>query len=291
DDHVSTHGMHLGLFASAGFALLSFRVVPPLSTLEPNHGTEVSLTLGLKFFFALHGRMLETFTTPHGRPLRVAGAPRSLRNPLVTDWSDAALAEHESVASFAALALDLLNLGAPRALVRACHEAAREELAHVEFCEAQSAAASVSTDRPSLAPLLDEYCASSLEELVVSCFLDGCLGEGFAALEAELTAQHAQAADTRRGLRELAAEEARHAELAWRVLDWAQRTSPQTHAEALGTALTRAARHDAPLTNAYGALPEALGALAFETTRLAASTRALASLRQNDSGIHPALSA
>ncbi|MEZ4228851.1 MAG: hypothetical protein R3B89_06790 [Polyangiaceae bacterium] len=57
--HTSTHGLHLGLFASAGFALISFRVVPALSPEEAGHGTEISLTLGLKLFYTLHGEGLE----------------------------------------------------------------------------------------------------------------------------------------------------------------------------------------------------------------------------------------
>lgn len=284
DTHASTHGLHLGLFASAGFALIGFRVVPPLSTVEPNHGTELSLTLGLKFFFALHGQMLEFFSVPHGRPLRLGGVVRSLRHPLSNDWEDAALAEHESVASFAALALDLLRLGAPRALIRDCHVAAREELAHVEFCKDQaSLAARAST--ASLAALLADHSANSLEQVLVGCFLDGCLGEGFAALEAELAAQHPQAAEIQSGLLRLAAEENSHAALAWRVLDWGRRSSPRTHAEALKKALFQLSTQAAPASDAYACLPAEVVSLAFEVTRCAAIERALAMQREPCSGL------
>lgn len=276
-DHASTHGSHLGLFASIGVALLSFRVVPPLSTIEPNHGTELSLTLGLKFFFALHGEMLETFSVPHGRPLRVAGSPRTTRGPLEIGWRDAAVAEHESVASFAALALDLLRHGAPRSLIRDCHAAARDELRHAQYCSTEAGA---SPDFPPLGRLVADHEPSSLEEVVVGCFLDGCLGEGYAAERARLASRHLDAPE---GLMALAAEEAEHARLAWRVLDWTRRASPPTCARALRQALECSARLEPAIDVAYGVLPRALSALAFELTRSTATARARRLLRQIDS--------
>ena len=68
------------------------------------------------------------------------------------------------------------------------------------------------------APLVGE---SGLVRLAVESWLDGCLGEGRAALEAEEAARRAHDPAARRIQGMIAQDEARHAELAWQVVDWA----------------------------------------------------------------------
>jgi hypothetical protein len=56
--------------------------------------------------------------------------------------------------------------------------------------------------------------------LALAVFEEGCLGETIAALEAGVAAAAQQDPDARRALERIAADERRHAALAWRTLRW-----------------------------------------------------------------------
>ena len=59
-----------------------------------------------------------------------------------------------------------------------------------------------------------------IEAIVVLTFREGCVGETVAALEAREALDHATDPEVRAALERIAADEQRHAELAWRVVSW-----------------------------------------------------------------------
>ncbi len=93
--------------------------------------------------------------------------------------------------------------------------------------------------------------------------LEGCLGETRAALEARVAADHCRSPELAAMLRELAADEARHAALAWRFVAWLLDARPEltsAFASALDEALAQAytpASEDLPGSEAWGLLARA----------------------------------
>ncbi len=62
---------------------------------------------------------------------------------------------------------------------------------------------------------------ANVEEVLRTVFREGCVGETVAALEAEEAAAHAEDPAVAEMLRDIAKDELRHAELAWRFVAWA----------------------------------------------------------------------
>jgi hypothetical protein len=167
--------------------------------------------------------------------------------------------EHASIAAFAKLSLHLLALGAPPDLVRDAHQAAMEEVDHAQIAFSLASAyggaplgpapfgeaASLSLERTTLAALVEET------------LMDGCVGETAAAVEAACAAESATAPTVAGALRAIAAEEADHAELGFRIVAWAVRQAREEISPVLVRALAAlSAEVDA------GPAPAAKGALA-----------------------------
>lgn len=183
--------------------------------------------------------------SPGGRPLREAGnvvvAPTRVREgwhaPIVVEhgWSAAARAyasvawareaafEHASVAAFARLAIDLMVHGAPAELVDAAHLAARDEIRHARQCYGIASAFGDLELGPGRLALAASASASTLEQLAIECFRDGCVNETVAALCVAEGARRCASPELREVLAAIADDEARHAELSYRILAWALR--------------------------------------------------------------------
>jgi hypothetical protein len=126
------------------------------------------------------------------------------------------------VASFARFALDLLAVGAPAELLAAAQRAGLDEVRHAELCFRLASAYAGAPLMPG--PFLfagSVAVAGDIAGLAVSAVKEGCVGETLAAIQA--SEQHAAATDpaVRAALAVIAADEARHAELAWRTVAWA----------------------------------------------------------------------
>jgi len=149
--------------------------------------------------------------------------PESARSALAAVWTARARSEHASVPAFARLSLSLIAHGAPASLVEAVHVAARQEIVHARltFALAGAYAGGVIAPRP-LAELFraPAVTATSLWRLAEESLVDGVLMEGTAAAAAAEELAAAQDPAVREALRIIARDEAAHAELAWRILDW-----------------------------------------------------------------------
>jgi len=142
-------------------------------------------------------------------------------------WAANGAAEHASVAEFARLALSLLALGAPADLVRDVHRAALDEIAHARICFTM---ASRYAGRPvgpgRLAVERAGAGSASVAALVRDTLRDGCHGETAAALELRAMARLEADAQTAALIEQMADDEERHAELAWRILRFAMDLDP-----------------------------------------------------------------
>lgn len=171
---------------------------------------------------------------------RIDGIAAERRAALAAEWTRVGLMEHASVAAFARFALQLLALGAPPELVEACQQAMQDELRHTRLA---FGLASAYADAPlgpgplSLNGALDGSSDDLLVEVAMGTLVEGCIGETVAALDAREGATGATDPHVRQVLSEIAADEERHAELAWRFLDWVLGQRP-----ALATLLLERAR-------------------------------------------------
>ncbi len=143
------------------------------------------------------------------------------RLALTAHWQAVALMEHASIAAFARFALELLALGAPAALVEDAGAAMQDEQRHATTCFTLASAFAGVPVGPGRLPVGGCLSDVDLESVTVTTFLEGCIGETFAAVEARelaLTTEDPVLRDTLSGI---ADDEARHALLAWSFLQWA----------------------------------------------------------------------
>jgi hypothetical protein len=195
-----------------------------------------------------------TPSLPEGAPLAVA-----------REWLGDALLEHASIASFARLALDLLALGAPADLVHDTMRAASDEIEHAKVCFALASTPNAPVGPGALAT--DDACSrADLTALAVATAREGCVGETLGALVASERARCTRQPMLKRALARIAADEARHAALAWRIVRWAiesggapvRRAVTAAFADALAALSARRAtsnhRIDAAVWHAHGRL-------------------------------------
>jgi hypothetical protein len=156
------------------------------------------------------------------------------RERLAAAWLDDAVAEHASIAAFARFALQLLALGAPPQLLADTYRAMNDELEHARLCFALASAYAGRELGPGPLPIdgaLED--STTLEQAVVATIREGCIAETLAAVQAEVAHELAEDAVVADALARIAADEARHAALAWRFVQWAlERGGPRIRAAA-----------------------------------------------------------
>jgi hypothetical protein len=145
---------------------------------------------------------------------------------LADQWRENGKTEHASVAAFARLTLDLMALGAPPALIAAANRDALDEIRHAELCfslaraldgQAVSPAAFPQAQRVSALPRSRKL---ALAKLAVDSLVDGALHEGVSARIIAKLAQRCGISAIREILKEIAADEGRHAAHGWAVVRW-----------------------------------------------------------------------
>jgi hypothetical protein len=273
----STSGALLGQYGSLGVVMVAIRGTfgtgPPTATLD----------VGLKAPYSLYtGNFAFTdLANASGRPHRIDGAVavadataefecaadpslqstlgRSERQALGRLWLEDARLEHSAVSAFLTLAGELAALGAPPSLVRRAIDAARDETAHTRLClEAARRHTGLAWTLPPFRPA--EAPRHSIDALVRESWEDGCLGEGIAARSAGEGAAYCRDGWTRSTLETIARDESRHADLAWRVLEWCVGL-PGAAGEEARSALSRA------VDRVRGFIPAPLPALKAGTLR------------------------
>lgn len=193
-----------------------------------------------------------------GRPLRVAGEPRTapaagvegwteqhilaappsrLRSTLIDAWTRRGLAEHASVASFARVQLELLHLGAPAELIAEVCRAMADEVEHARACFGVASAWAGRPVGPGPMDLRGVVPSRDAATVLIDTLVEGCVGETIGASEATLAAARCTDPGLRRLLRRIAAEEARHAALAWRTARWIVERHPELRGVVVPTLL------------------------------------------------------
>jgi hypothetical protein len=166
------------------------------------------------------------------------------RAALAAAWTGDALVEHASIASFARFSMQLLAVGAPADLVAASHRAALDEVRHARLCFGLAGAYRGVAVAPSAFPFGGAVVVESeLAAVAAATAREGAIGETLSAMLAAEQLAHATDPAVRRVLALIAEDEARHAELAWRVLTWALEQGDDATRHAVAEVFGNAARH------------------------------------------------
>jgi len=181
------------------------------------------------------------------------------RAALAEGWSQLGLLEHASIAAFARFTLQLLGLGAPHALVLESNQALFDETRHAQLCFGLAASFGSSAAGPGKLDSQGALARTSLSDVVLDTFLEGCIGETVAALEASEALAVATLPAVRQVLSQIAEDEARHAALAWRFVAWGTAQAPalieglrerlQRELERAAQACTALAQHALPASD------------------------------------------
>jgi hypothetical protein len=141
-------------------------------------------------------------------------------------WRENGKTEHASVAAFARLTLDLMALGAPPPLIASANQDALDEIRHTELCFSLARAIDGRNVGPAPFPeaqrvaTLPRSRTLALAKLAVDSLVDGALHEGVSARVIAKLAGRAEGAAIRALLKEIAADEGRHAAHGWAVVAW-----------------------------------------------------------------------
>jgi hypothetical protein len=144
------------------------------------------------------------------------------RAVLADAWTECALFEHASVASFARFVLQLLAVGAPARLVARAQQAMAEELAHARAFFGLASAYAGRNIGPGTLPVEGSLAhADDLAHVAAAAASEGCIAETISALQIAIAADRARDPAVADVLHHIAEEELRHAELAWAFVGWA----------------------------------------------------------------------
>jgi len=141
-------------------------------------------------------------------------------------WTRLGQLEHASIAAFARFQLQLLQLAAPPELVEACTRALADETAHARLCFAIASAFAGRPIGPGPLDVSGSLHATSLIDVLELVVDEGCIGETNAALEALEAARTATDPALVSAYTRIARDEQRHAELAFRFVQWALDRDP-----------------------------------------------------------------
>jgi hypothetical protein len=184
-------------------------------------------------------------------------AAQQLRAGVARGWLEQALMEHASVAAFARFSLQLLSLGAPAELVAESAAALQDEIVHARDCFGLARRYSEADLGPGPLALSGTLEAEDLCAVVLGTIAEGCVGETVAALEAAEALAHCSDEPARAVLERIAADETRHAQLAWRFVAWALAQGPASLRDEVGAAFARE-------LSCLGSSPTPIGPIALE---------------------------
>lgn len=144
------------------------------------------------------------------------------RGELARHWTRVGQMEHASVAAFARFALELLALGAPGWALAETSAAMADETAHAHAAFLVASAYAGYEIGPAALSIEGALGvgAPSARAVLATLLREGCLGETLAAIEATEALHQAEDPAIRAVLERIAADETRHAALAWRTMAW-----------------------------------------------------------------------
>jgi hypothetical protein len=154
------------------------------------------------------------------------------RSALADAWQQDGLYEHASVASFARFVMELMAVGAPADMLRDAQRALGDEIRHAELCFGMASAYRGAPVGPGDLPIdggLSER--HDFASIAVATAIEGCINETLATLVAHASAAAARDTAVVATLDEIAADESRHAALAWRFVAWACRRDASARRE------------------------------------------------------------
>jgi hypothetical protein len=137
--------------------------------------------------------------------------------------------EEVSVHAFARLERELAAHGAPARLQRDARRARRDEVRHAAMTArlARRFGGTPRSPEPPAATPVRSLLAIAIENAV-----EGCVRETYGAVVGLVEAKQSRDAGVRRAMESIAADECRHAELAWAIAAWAMpRLTPEERAE------------------------------------------------------------
>lgn len=149
--------------------------------------------------------------------LLASGASRQTRT-VGTFFAQAAHLEAASVFAFERLERELRTHRAPRSFVRDARRARNDEIRHARMTRRIAKKNGASPVNVQVEPVPNR----SFFEFVKENAIEGCIRETFGALVATRQAQQATDQQIQRAMVVIAADETRHASLAWRVANWAE---------------------------------------------------------------------
>jgi hypothetical protein len=150
-----------------------------------------------------------------------------LRDRLRAEWTRAAQLEHASVAAFSRFLMELLAFGAPSELVAETVSAIEDERQHAQICFTLASEFAGEPLGPGPLDVQGALETPTLPRSLATAVREGCIGETVAALEASELAEHVVDPMLRQVLERIAADERRHAELAWKFAHWALSQQPE----------------------------------------------------------------
>jgi hypothetical protein len=168
---------------------------------------------------------------------RLDGLADRDRVALARHWTEVALMEHASIAAFARFSLEAMSLGAPPEFLDAARAAMADETGHARDAFALASAYSGRSIGPGAIDLGAALLSGSLVEIVTTTIVEGCIGETLAAVDAAEALAHATDPAVREALARVTVDEGRHAELAWRFVQWVLKTSDSARRREIAAAL------------------------------------------------------
>jgi hypothetical protein len=132
-------------------------------------------------------------------------------------FADVAQLEESAVTAFHVIEQELEAHGAPQGLRRAARRAARDEIRHAAITGRLARRYGVEPEHPTI----EGRALRSLFDLAIENVVEGCVRETYGAACARYQALCSADGEVRATLRGVATDEARHAELSWRMHGWA----------------------------------------------------------------------
>ncbi|GAC1552073.1 MAG: hypothetical protein NVS3B10_14370 [Polyangiales bacterium] len=218
----------LGCWVPESFGCMSDVYVPPANG---------SLTFDCFDCFGGGGRRPPGLLPARRGPRRAPPSAPS-RAAIGEYFARMAYEEAASIHAFVGLEEDLARLGAPPELVAAAARCACDEVRQARAMARRARACGGVV----IAPRVRRRAARSLESIARENAVEGCVHETFGALQLRWQATHAPDRSLRRTFARVAADETRHAALAWLVAEWAEPLLEPRARRRVAAARSRASR-------------------------------------------------